>query len=122
MKAFVIRAPSLATTKEKEAIFEQIAKVIGKIVSVLLKEQIPHNVVAVKGGTSVFILPRKSSTAGKDVQPRPTWIELVGIRICHEKQAYDNLTAESYEEFLKKEISVGAADFKNIKETALSLL
>jgi len=87
-------------------------------VSVLLKEQIPHNVIAVKGGTSVFVLPRKAGPS----EPRPTWIESSGIGICRQKQLYDDLTAEMYEDILKKDLCLDEADFQEVKESVLSVI
>lgn len=121
-KAFVIKVPDFEKVKEKEPLFNQISKISGQIISVLMKDQIPHNVVVVDGGISTFIFPRKYEIFKKEVNISPAWIEIVGIAVCRQKEAFSELTTEQFEEILYDEICVSEEFFGKIKESILSIL
>ncbi len=82
------------------------------ILSKLIDEEIPHNLIITNQGTTFYLVPRKFED--KKQEFNTCWNDLAGLVTCKEEKIFLEATQEKVDEFFKKEVSIEDEKFDEI--------
>jgi hypothetical protein len=102
-------------------IYTSMSYVAGTITNILLEKDIAHNLIFSDKGRTIYIIPRQHESVQNQKNLKCGFFEIGGLAICRNKEFYDNITAQTFEEALKKEVSLSDQEFESLKKEIIGL-
>lgn len=102
-------------------VYSSLSFVAGTITNYLLENAIPHNIVFADVGMTIYIIPRKHEDEHKWKSMKSAWLELAGLIICRDEEAYNTVSQKSFEDVLRDQVSLPEKEFDKIKEDVLKV-
>jgi len=112
VRSFAIKSKLLE--KDIDFCYQYLSEVLSKFTDYFLEKDIPHNLLFSDKGSAIFVIPRKLEKFQNSDNIKCGFYEIGGIGICRNKEFYDSLDEESYEEMLRKEVSLEEPEFEKI--------
>ena len=93
-----------------------LSHAVGVLLSLMVDNNVPHNVMIAEGGLAVYLVPRKFDLLIEDSRFFTGFDCVCGLVKCKEKATFDGLNYAGYSKFLKEQVAVEDSQFDALRE------
>lgn len=97
-----------------------ISHLTNLILSKLIENEVPHNLIITRQGTMFYVVPRKFEK--KEYPINSCWNDLAGLVTFKNKESYEKYSEEDVNNFLKENISLDENDFNHLTQLFIDLI